>query len=367
MDVAILLFLTSGLFLGWSLGTNDAANVFGTAVGTRMLRFTTATAICSAFVILGAVTGGTGPAETLGRLGGVNTLPGAFMAALAAAAAIYGMSRLGLPVSTTQAIVGAIIGWSLFTATTTDAGTLGTIVATWVIGPVIAAVIAIALFVLTKRLLSIVKLHLVRVDAYTRLGLVVAGAFGAYSLGANNIANVMGVFVPAAPFGDLDILGLVQLSPDATAFPARRHRHQRRRVHTLQAGNDDGGQWAHALVAGDRVGRCRGAWAGAVRLRFGNNRRMAPGARTADDPPGASLKHSGGGRCCSRHRFAQGRPRPSLAGAGRHWRRVGAGAIDRAGGEFRRPVYPPERFPAAGRPRARLGTRSIRRPVRPDE
>ena len=218
MDVAILLFLTSGLFLGWSLGTNDAANVFGTAVGTRMLRFTTAAAICSAFVILGAVTGGTGPAETLGRLGGVNTLPGAFMAALAAAAAIYGMSRLGLPVSTMQAIVGAIIGWSLFTATTTDASTLGTIVATWVIGPVIAAVIAIALFVLTKRLLSIVKLHLVRVDAYTRLGLVVAGAFGAYSLGANNIANVMGVFVPAAPFGDLDILGLVQLSPTQQLF-----------------------------------------------------------------------------------------------------------------------------------------------------
>jgi len=27
-------FLTSGLFLGWSLGANDAANVFGTAVGT---------------------------------------------------------------------------------------------------------------------------------------------------------------------------------------------------------------------------------------------------------------------------------------------------------------------------------------------
>jgi PiT family inorganic phosphate transporter len=29
----ILLFLTSGLFLGWSLGANDAANVFGSAVG----------------------------------------------------------------------------------------------------------------------------------------------------------------------------------------------------------------------------------------------------------------------------------------------------------------------------------------------
>ncbi len=45
MDIAVLLFLTSGLFLGWSLGANDAANVFGTAVGTRMVRFTTAALI----------------------------------------------------------------------------------------------------------------------------------------------------------------------------------------------------------------------------------------------------------------------------------------------------------------------------------
>jgi PiT family inorganic phosphate transporter len=29
--------------------------------------------------------------------------------------------------------------------------------------------------------------------------LLLAGAFGAYSLGANNIANIMGVFISAAP------------------------------------------------------------------------------------------------------------------------------------------------------------------------
>jgi len=36
--------------------------------------------------------------------------------------------------------------------------------------------------------------------------LLLAGAFGAYSLGANNIANVMGVFVPISPFKDISIL-----------------------------------------------------------------------------------------------------------------------------------------------------------------
>ena len=32
IDPLVLIFLSSGLFLGWALGANDAANVFGTAV-----------------------------------------------------------------------------------------------------------------------------------------------------------------------------------------------------------------------------------------------------------------------------------------------------------------------------------------------
>jgi PiT family inorganic phosphate transporter len=51
----IYIYLSSGLFLGWSLGANHAANVFGTAVASKMVRFKTAASICSLFVILGAV------------------------------------------------------------------------------------------------------------------------------------------------------------------------------------------------------------------------------------------------------------------------------------------------------------------------
>jgi PiT family inorganic phosphate transporter len=212
MDIAVLFFLTSGLFLGWSLGGNDAANVFGTAVGTQMIRFSTAAIICSVFVILGAVISGSGAAHTLGKLGAVNALPGSFMAAFSAALSVYLMTKLGLPVSTTQAIVGGIIGWNLFSETRTDGATLTTILSTWVICPVLAAVIAIALFKLVSWVIRKTKPHLLRTDAYTRLGLLLAGAFGAYSLGANNIANVMGVFVPASPFTDFNVLGLFTFS-----------------------------------------------------------------------------------------------------------------------------------------------------------
>ena len=81
-------FFSSGLFLGWSLGANDAANVFGTAVGSRMIRFTTAAVYCSIFVIIGAVISGAGASHTLGKLGSVNAMAGAFIVAFSAAVSI---------------------------------------------------------------------------------------------------------------------------------------------------------------------------------------------------------------------------------------------------------------------------------------
>ena len=212
MDLTVLLFLASGLFLGWTLGANDAANVFGTAVGTRMVRFYTAAIVCSIFVILGAVVSGGGAAHTLGKLGSVNALPGAFMAALAAGITVYGMTRSGLPVSTTQAIVGAIIGWNLYTDSVTDATALVKIVSTWIVCPVLAGVVAVPLYKLVDRFVTFSKIHLLRLDAYTRIALIAAGAFGAYSLGANNIANVMGVFVPVSPFTDFSVAGIFTLT-----------------------------------------------------------------------------------------------------------------------------------------------------------
>ena len=92
MELTIIIFLLGGLFLGWSLGANDAANVFGTAVGTRMIRFKTAAIVCSIFVILGAIISGGGTTETLGKLGSVNALPGAFAACVAAGVSVYIMT-----------------------------------------------------------------------------------------------------------------------------------------------------------------------------------------------------------------------------------------------------------------------------------
>jgi len=204
------LFLSSGLFLGWTLGANDAANLFGTAVGTRMIKFRTAALVASAFVIIGAVSGGAGTTRTLGRLGAIDAPAGAFGVALAAGlAVVLLLTRIGLPVSITQAIVGAILGWNLFTGRPTDVRTLGQLLSSWLVSPLVAGLIAATLFVLLRKAIPRLKTHLLKEDALTRASLLAVGAFAAYGLGVNDIANVMGVFVRSSPFPDAISFGPV--------------------------------------------------------------------------------------------------------------------------------------------------------------
>ncbi len=212
------LYMSTGLFLGWSLGANHAVNVFGSAVSSRMVRFRTAAIIAGVFVILGAVVSGAGPTRTLTTLGAVNAIAGCFTVALAVGLTVTWMTTIRLPVSTSQAVVGGIVGWNLFTGSPTDTYSLSRIVSTWLVGPLLSAVFAFLLFKALTALLRGRRLHILTLDAYTRTGLLALGAAASYLLGANNIANVMGMFVPAVPFGDVAVSGLFTFSGTRMLF-----------------------------------------------------------------------------------------------------------------------------------------------------
>lgn len=206
------LFISTGVFLGWSLGANHAATVFGTAVESRMVRFRTAAIVAGIFVVLGAVISGAGTTQTLNSLGAVNAIAGAFTVALAIGLTIAWMTKLKLPISSSQAVVGGIIGWNMFTGSPTDTSSFSKIASTWVVGPILAAAFAYVMLKVLAFILRNTRMHMLHLDAWTRTGLMISAAGAAYMLGANNIANVMGMFVPASPFADLSLLQVVRIS-----------------------------------------------------------------------------------------------------------------------------------------------------------
>ena len=131
----IYLLLAAGLFMGWSLGTNDAANAFGTAVATRVVKYRTAVTIIAIMVLLGAAIAGH---HNIGKLASIAThnevvaspedvesavndgtlstlrLKSALKAFIIFACAgitVFVMSFLKFPVSANQSITGAVIGW----------------------------------------------------------------------------------------------------------------------------------------------------------------------------------------------------------------------------------------------------------------
>ncbi len=185
--------LISGVFMGWSLGSNDSANIFGTAVFSQKIRYRTAVILCSIFVIAGALLEGQRGMHTLSGLVD-QTANSAFAASLAAALTVTLMSVLKLPVSTSQAMVGAIIGIGILRGAVNFSG-LTKLVLAWVATPVGTVVATLILYPVIGRILRILPINIFTVDLILKWGLIIAGCYGAYALGANNVANVTGVYI----------------------------------------------------------------------------------------------------------------------------------------------------------------------------
>jgi len=185
--------LLAGALMGWSLGANDTASVFGLAITSHVVRTRTALALTAFFVVVGAVLQGHGGITTYGALG-PQSVQTAFIVSITPALALLVTATIGLPVSTTQAVVGAITGLSLLNGTA-NWPVLFKLAISWAVAPLGTMLFA---FLLYKTLGRIFERWLMRLSSYEiflKIGFVFVGAYGAYSLGANNVANVAGVWV----------------------------------------------------------------------------------------------------------------------------------------------------------------------------
>lgn len=162
--VLLILACVAGFFMAWGVGANDVANAMGTSVGSRALTIKQAIIIAMIFEFAGAYLAGGEVTATI-RKGIIDSeifasqpellVYGMLSALFAAGTWLLVASILGWPVSTTHSIVGAIVGFSAvgISADAVAWGKVGSIVASWVVSPLLAGTISFLLFRSVQRLI----------------------------------------------------------------------------------------------------------------------------------------------------------------------------------------------------------------------
>jgi PiT family inorganic phosphate transporter len=150
--------------MAWGIGANDVANAMGTSVGARALTLWQAVLVACVFEFAGAYLAGGEVTSTIRKgiidAGVMSDSPellvyGMIASLLAAGIWLLIASYFGWPVSTTHSIVGAIVGFAAV-GIDFDAvkwGQVGSIVASWIVSPVMAGTISFLLFTSVKKLI----------------------------------------------------------------------------------------------------------------------------------------------------------------------------------------------------------------------
>ena len=162
--VFAILAIIFGLFMTWGIGANDLANAMGTSVGSGAVTIRQAICIAIIFEFSGAVLAGGHVTSTIRKgiidpSGIVNNpeilVYGMLASLLATAFWLMIASWKGWPVSTTHSIIGALIGFAIV-GIGTDAvkwGKVGSVVASWVVSPVVGGTVAFLLVMSTRKLI----------------------------------------------------------------------------------------------------------------------------------------------------------------------------------------------------------------------
>ncbi len=181
-----------GLFLGWSVGTNDSANMFGTAVASRMVKYRTAVILIAVSVVVGAFLQGSAGTKTVSSLAAENATI-LVTCTFAAALTMTLMSYLRIPVSSSQMMIGAVIGVGVVRGNA-EWAPIAKVLSCWILNPFGAMLIAAIVYRVFAWPIRRFRPSVYNLDPLLRAGLIICGCYGAYALGANGVGIVSVVF-----------------------------------------------------------------------------------------------------------------------------------------------------------------------------
>jgi inorganic phosphate transporter, PiT family len=211
--------LAAGSYVGWNIGANDTANCIGTTVGCGLLPFRRAAILVAIFAVLGGLLQGHHVMDTIGK-GIVKdelSILAVFVALICSGIFVTLATFFRIPTSTSQAIVGGVMGIGLALDANIDYAKLIRIAESWVICPILVMVLAFVLYHLLTRLLHRIVTRNILVQNAIGWLAILSGCYVAYSMGANNAGNAVG---PIANLGIIHPTVLLAIGGVAIAVGA---------------------------------------------------------------------------------------------------------------------------------------------------
>ena len=133
----------SAAYVSYSLGANDVGNAIGPLLSKYPDKGLWLALLGGIAMAVGAITFGARVTDTVGKSITPLDYSGALAAQLSAAFGVHVFSMMGIPVSTSQAVVGGVVGVGLTKGMrAVSVGKISTIFLGWVITPVCAAAFA---------------------------------------------------------------------------------------------------------------------------------------------------------------------------------------------------------------------------------
>ena len=188
-----------GIGVGWSIGANDAANSLGAAVGSRVLTLRQAIVLITIFGFLGAFLQGSYVVKTIGKgIVPIDTLDKhiaiylALVAGFSACAWVVLATYWKMPISTSHSIVGAVAGAGLAIHAPVKWKVILDIFICWIFTPIGAALLGYIFYRLFKNIFyRVIPRRFLRGTLASLI--ILSGCYVAYSWGANDVANAVGV------------------------------------------------------------------------------------------------------------------------------------------------------------------------------
>lgn len=196
MDQALTTgMLVSGLFFGWTIGSHYTGATMGMAYGTGLIKSRTwATVLIALFVLIGATFDSSHVVSTVGTgiVRNEDLTPlGAMVMMLTAALVTAANTWMKWPVSTSQLACFSVVGAALAMGAPIFWGTTVTLLfVTWIGTPVVSGLLS---FAFTRSADKISSRHGRQAEKGLRWLLLIGSCYAAYTLGANNTGNAVGV------------------------------------------------------------------------------------------------------------------------------------------------------------------------------